>query len=69
MDTNGAFDGFMPTIINITISKSTPSITSDGALLDIHCVTLKTLEKEYIFSISPDDLNKLYFLILKVLTT
>jgi len=69
MEINGAFDGFMPTITNVTISKLTPSITSSGDLVDVHCITLKTLEKEYVFSISSDDLNKLYFLILKVLVS
>lgn len=58
----------MPTITNVVISKPTASITSNGDLLDVHCVTIKTLEKEYIFSISPNDLSKLYFLILKVLS-
>jgi hypothetical protein len=28
---------------------------------------MRTLEKEYVFSIAPDNLSKLYFLILKVL--
>lgn len=68
MDNVNPFDGFMPTISNIVISKPTASITSNGDLLDVHCVTIKTLEKEYVFSISPNDLSKLYFLILKVLS-
>ena len=67
MEENNVFDGFMPTITNVSISALTPSITSNGELLKVHCVTLKTLEKEYVFSIAPDDLSKLYFLILKVL--
>ena len=57
----------MPTITNISISNLTPSITSNGDLIQVHCVTMKTLEKEYVFSIAPDNLSKLYFLILKVL--
>lgn len=69
MENENVFDGFMPTITNISISKLTPSITSNGELLEIHCVTLKTLEKEYVFSIAPGDLSKLYFLILKVLAS
>jgi len=67
MENTNAFDGFMPTITNVIISKPMASIASNGDLLDVHCVTIKTLEKEYIFSISPNDLSKLYFLILKVL--
>lgn len=57
----------MPTITNISISNLTPSITSNGDLMQVHCITLKTLEKEYVFSIAPDNLSKLYFLVLKVL--
>jgi len=67
VENNNIFDGFMPTITNISISNLTPSITSNGDLIQVHCVTMKTLEKEYVFSIAPDNLSKLYFLILKVL--
>jgi hypothetical protein len=67
MNTDGVFDGFMPTITDVTISKETPSITSKGDLMSVHCVTIKANEKEYIFSIQPENLQKLYFLILKTL--
>lgn len=67
MDEKEIFNGYMPTISDITISKQTPSITSEGKLVNIHCVTVKAAEKEYVFSIHPEDLAKLYFLILKVL--
>jgi len=30
-------------------------------------LTVKTLEKDYVFSVLPNDLQKLHFLILKVL--
>jgi len=63
------FDGFMPTITDISISKPTASITSNGDLVDVHCVTIKTLEREYVFSIAPDNLSKVFFLILKVLSS
>lgn len=63
------FDGFMPTITDISISKPTASITSNGDLVDVHCVTIKTLEREYVFSIAPDNLSKIFFLILKVLSS
>lgn len=61
MENKNVFDGFMPTITNISISNLTPSITSNGDLMQVHCITLKTLEKEYVFSIAPDNLSKLYF--------
>lgn len=63
------FDGFMPAITDISISKPTASITSNGDLVDVHCVTIKTLEKEYIFSISPENLYKVFFLLMKVLSS
>jgi hypothetical protein len=69
MENNGMFDGFMPTITDISISKPTASITSNGDLVDVHCVTIKTLEKEQVFSIAPDNLSKVFFLILKVLSS
>jgi len=67
MSQDGVFDGFMPAITDISISKPTPSITSEGNLVEVHCVKIKTGEKEYIFSIQPQDLQKLYFLIMKSL--
>lgn len=67
MQTSGPFDGFMPMITDVVISGKTASITSDGQLVDVYCITIKTLEKEYVFSVLPNDLSKLYFLILKVL--
>ena len=69
MENNGMFDGFMPTITDISISKPTASITSNGDLVDVHCVTIKTLEKEQVFSIAPDNLSKVFFFILKVLSS
>jgi len=67
MEDNSVFDGFMPSITDVIISKSTPSITSNGDLVEVHCVTIKTLDQEHIYSINPEDLHRLYFLILKVL--
>ena len=67
MSEEGVFNGFMPTISDVTISKEIPSITSEGNVINVHCVTIKTKEKEYVFSIYPEDMKKLYFLILKTL--
>jgi len=67
MTTDGVFDGFMPAITDIIISKPTASITSNGDLINVHCVTIKTVDKEYVFSIQPEHMQKLYFLILKTL--
>lgn len=67
MTDDGVFDGFMPTVTDIIISKPTASITSNGDLINVHCVTIKTVDKEYVFSMQPQDLQKLHFLILKCL--
>lgn len=67
MDDSNVFDGFMPSITDISISKPTSSITTSGDLIDVHCITIKTLDKDYVFSMKPNDFQKLYFLILKVL--
>lgn len=67
MNGDGVFDGFMPAITDVTISKPTTSITSSGDLIEVHCITIKAADKEYVFSIQPGDLQKLYFLILKSL--
>jgi len=67
MADDGIFDGFMPAITDISISKPTASITSNGDLINVHCVTIKTMDNEHVFSIQPSDLQKLYFLVLKSL--
>jgi hypothetical protein len=67
MSESGPFDGFMPLITDITISRPSASITSNGDLVDVHSIRVKTLEKEYVFSMRPEDLHRLYFLVLKCL--
>jgi hypothetical protein len=67
MSEENIFNGFMPTVTDVTISKEIASITSEGNITNVHCVTIKTKEKEYVFSIYPEDMKKLYFLILKTL--
>jgi hypothetical protein len=63
------FDGFMPLIDGVTISSQMQSISSSGDLVNINCIKIKTVDgTEYVFSIIPEDLQKLYFLILKTLT-
>lgn len=67
MSNDEIFDGYMPSISDISISKPTASITSNGDLVNVHCITIKAGEKQYVFSIQPQDLQKLHFLILKTL--
>ena len=64
------FSGFMPAIKNIEITAQTPMITGDGSLINGHIVKI-TLgdDNEIILSVMEDQLQKLFFLILKVLNT
>ena len=60
------FSGFMPLINCISISTETNSISSNGDLVQIHAIKITTADNsEYMFSITPEDLSKLHFLILK----
>lgn len=60
------FSGFMPLIDSISISAETSSISSNGELVQIHAIKITTADNtEYVFSITPADLSRLYFLILK----
>lgn len=64
------FSGFMPVINKFYISPETNSISSEGDLVSIHVIKIVTADNnEYIFSITPDVLSKLYFLILKSLSS
>lgn len=69
-DNDNMFSGFMPTIDKVFISSETSSISSNGDLVNIHAVKIITMDDtEYIFSITPEVLSKLYFLILKSLSS
>ena len=60
------FSGFMPLINSISISAETNSISSNGDLVQIHAIKITTVDNaEYVFSITPADLSRLHFLILK----
>ena len=60
------FDGFMPLVENIVVSAKTNSIGSDGSLIEIHCLKMILADKtEHVFSIHPNDLEKLLVTIMK----
>ena len=62
------FDGFMPLVENIVVSAKTNSIGSDGSLIEIHCLKMILADKtEHVFSIHPNDLEKLLVTIMKAL--
>jgi hypothetical protein len=66
MQEDNNFDGYMPSLHNIEISSSTPMITTDGDLINGHTVKLSLGDSsEVVFSCTVDQLQKLFFLILK----
>jgi hypothetical protein len=62
------FSGFMPAIKNIEITNQTSMITTDGSLINGHIVKILLGDnQEIILSLMEDQLQKLFFLILKIL--
>jgi hypothetical protein len=62
------FAGFMPAIKNIEITPPTSMITTEGSLINGHVIKLTFGDdKEVIFSTTEDQLQKLFFLILKTI--
>jgi hypothetical protein len=67
-DENG-FDGYMPSLQNVEISLSTPMITTEGDLIKGHTVRLSLGDSsQVVFSCTEDQLQKLFFMILKSLS-
>lgn len=62
------FSGFMPAVKNIEITPPTSMITTDGGLINGHILKITFGDDtEVVFSASDDQLQKLFFLILKVI--
>ena len=62
------FAGFMPAIKNIEITPPTSMITTDGGLISGHVLKLTFANnQEIIFSATEEQLQKLFFLILKTI--
>jgi hypothetical protein len=67
MSEENSFDGFMPMIDGVNITPSISMINTDGDLIKAHSIKIATRDGvEYVFSIDPNDLMKLFFLIMKV---
>lgn len=67
MDDN-SFSGFMPMVSNITIGQIATMINTQGELVEAHSINIKVVDgTEYVFSITAENLMKLYFLIPKAL--
>jgi len=68
MDESSGYSGYMPMIGQITVSTTTQMLNTEGELMNAHSIILKTREnKEFVFSITTEDLMKLYFLIGKII--
>lgn len=63
------FSGFMPAIVNLEVAPTTSMITTEGDLIESHVIKLSLGDgQEIFFSATEKDLQKLFFLILKVLS-
>ena len=64
------FSGFMPAVKNIEITPPTSMITTEGGLISGHVLKVTFGDdSEIVFSASDDQLQKLFFLILKVINS
>jgi hypothetical protein len=66
---DNSYSGFMPMIRQITVSNTTAMLNTEGELIHAHSFVVNTREnKDFVFSVTQEDLTKLYFLIGKVLS-
>jgi hypothetical protein len=63
------FSGYMPKVHKIELSSPHSMITNEGGLIKAHTLKMVVGENEEVFySLTTEDLQKLYFTILKILT-
>jgi hypothetical protein len=64
-----SFSGFMPMIEQINLTKETSMLSTEGDLTHAHTFTIKTRDGNVnVFSITNNDLMRLFFLINKVIS-
>jgi len=62
------FSGFMPALKNIEITPPTSMITTEGGLINGHMIKVTFGDgSEIVFSATDDQLQKMFFLILKII--
>lgn len=62
------FSGFMPALKNVEITPPTSMITTEGGLITGHIVKITFGDdSEIVFSATDEHLQKVFFLILKIL--
>ena len=63
-----SFSGFMPMIEQINLTKETSMLSTEGDLTHAHTFTIKTRDGNVnVFSITNNDLMRLFFLINKII--
>lgn len=69
MSEESSFSGFMPMIEQINLTKETSMLSTEGDLIHAHTFTIKTRDGNVnVFSITNNDLMRLFFLINKVIS-
>ena len=68
MSEDYSYSGYMPMVKQITMSQKIQMLDTDGNIIHGHAFTVKTREeKDFVFSITTEDLMRMYFLVLKAL--
>jgi len=63
------YDGFMPSVHEIEVTEKTSMMTTDGDLIEGHIIKLRLGdETDIICSVTADQLQKLFFVLLKTLS-
>lgn len=63
------FSGFTPALKNIEITPARSMITAEGGLISSHLVKLVIgSDEEIIISVSEENLQKMFFLILRIVS-
>ena len=69
MDQEESFSGFMPMISQINLTREASMLSTDGDLTNAHTFSINTRDgHQHVFSITNNDLMRLFFLINKVVS-
>ena len=67
MSEDNSFSGFMPRISQINLTRESSMLSTDGDLTKAHTFSIGTRDgHQHVFSITNNDLMRLFFLINKV---
>ena len=69
MNQEESFSGFMPMISQINLTRESSMLSTDGDLTNAHTFSINTRDgNQHVFSITNNDLMRLFFLINKVVS-